>query len=297
MTTPHYGFGLTEEQAAKRRRYEEALDRFAGFEPGESQLSDEEIMARRAARQRDMNPSPERTTALAGHVGQTLPFEAVVNQLLLRPGMVEHLEGIDLDGDGSPDIPLPPPPMEPMARIQWQTLASERQQRLERSERRRMQRRQINNQVLVAHLQAHDPLFRHILRWIETFLESMPARLGRAVTEQIDRTPGAFLELYSELRRHFVSAFALHGGMRDFGGGATMQGDFGVPGAFTQPHNSLRPVVADRMTAPVLESAGADEARAASASRAAEKAALVKRVKAGGAKEGDLLKYLELCGV
>jgi len=44
------------------------------------------------------------------------------------------------------------------------------------------------------------------------------------------------------------------------------------------------------MSAPVLESAGVHDDWLPGASRDAEKRALVKRVKAGGAKEGDLLK-------
>lgn len=55
--------------------------------------------------------------------------------------------------------------------------------------------------------------------------------------------------------------------------------------------------MAGRMSAPQLESAGMIDERSPGVARAAERAALVKRVKAGGAREGDLLKYLELCGV
>jgi len=108
------GTGLTTEQAAKRQRYEDALDRWAGFEPGESQLSDEEIMARRAARKRAATLQP-RTTA--GYGAPQVPLDAVIAQLMTRPGMAEHLEGIDLDGDGIPDVPIGPPPIDPMGRI------------------------------------------------------------------------------------------------------------------------------------------------------------------------------------
>ena len=51
------------------------------------------------------------------------------------------------------------------------------------------------------------------------------------------------------------------------------------------------------MSPPQLESAGMIDERTPGAARAAERAALVKRVKAGGAREGDLLKYLELSGL
>jgi len=55
--------------------------------------------------------------------------------------------------------------------------------------------------------------------------------------------------------------------------------------------------MAGRVSAPQFESAGIIDERSPGAARAAERAALVKRVKAGGAREGDLLKYLELSGL
>jgi len=276
------GTGLTGEQAAKRQRYEDALDRWAGFEPGESQLSDEEIMARRAARQRASAHQPQ---SPAGYGAPQVPFDAVIAQLMTRPGMAEHLEGIGLDGDGIPDVPMGPPPMAPMGRMQWQAMMQHRQRM---AQARKAQRKAVNNQVILAQLQAHDPLYPHVKRWIEHFVESLPARLGWAVLEQVDRTPGAFLEMYSDMRRHFIEDLGVKAGLNGFGG-------HGMTPA--RAADMREPRVAGRMSAPVLESAGVHDDRLPGASREAEKRALVKRVKAGGAREGDLLRYLELCGV
>jgi len=285
------GTGLADEKAAKRQRYEEALDRWAGFEPGESQLSDEEIMARRTARQRAAAPQKQ---AFARTGAPQIPFNALVAQLMMRPGMAEHLEGIDLDGDGVPDAPLSPPPMDPMGRMQWQAMMRQRQQMAQAAQMRKAQRKAVNNQVILTQLSAQDPLFPHVKRWIENFLESLPARIGRAVAQQVDRTPGAFLEMYAEMRQHFIQEFGLSSGLRErerrmpVNAQATDNRD---------PRAAIRQAVAGRMDAPVLESAGMMDERLPGASREAEKRALVKRVKAGGAKEGDLLRYLELCGV
>ncbi|KAF0235031.1 MAG: hypothetical protein FD177_190 [Desulfovibrionaceae bacterium] len=291
--------GLSDEQARKRQQYEEALGRFAGFEPSESQLTDDQIMARRAARGQEsasgafhhQSPLPPFRQPISG--ASAMPFETILAQLKARPGMIEHLEGIDLDGDGIPDIPFgsSPPQMmaDPMARMQWQAMMQNRQQA---KQMRRAQRKAVNNEALLAHLRANDPLFVHVKRWIEAFVETLPGKLQRAVLEQVELTPGAFLEMYSELRQHILEEFGLTGkAQKAATWGATPQA---TP---RDPREAVRQAVAGRMSPPQLESAGMIDERTPGVARAAERAALVKRVKAGGAREGDLLKYLELSGL
>ena len=303
--------GLADEQARKRQLYEHALDRFAGFEPGESQLTDDQILARRAARGQSATSGdsgafqpqsqfpPFRQSTLGANA---MPFETILAQLKARPGMIEHLEGIDLDGDGIPDIPFgsPPPQMmaDPMARMQWQAMMQNRQQASQARQMRRAQHKAVNNEALLAHLRANDPLFEHVKRWIDTFVESLPGKLQRAVLEQVERTPGAFLEMYSELRQHLMEEFGMTGmAKRGTSGGYSVQGNPAFAPAARDPRQAVRQAVAGRMSPPQLESAGMIDDRSPGAARAAERAALVKRVKAGGAREGDLLKYLELSGL
>jgi len=290
MTTPYptgsagsAAMEATDEQADKRRRYEEALDRFAGFEPGESQLSDEEIMARRAARAAAVNQgrvAPQGMPAVP-------PTQAILAQLHMRPGMTEHLEGIDLDGDSVPDMPMGQPPMDPMGRMQWQAMRLHRQQMAQAAQARKAQRKQANNQVLLASLQASDPLFGEIYTRLHRYVQSLPPKVQRPYLEAVERTPGAFIELYAHLREGIVKALRAAG---------TQPTAMSQP-ADADPREAIRQAVAGRMSPPVLESAGVTDDRLPGASRDAERAALVKRVKAGGAREGDLLRYLELCGV
>ena len=231
-----------------------------------------------------------------------MPFETILAQLKARPGMIEHLEGIDLDGDGIPDIPFssPPPHMmaDPMGRMHWQAMMQNRQQASQARQMRRAQRKAVNNEALLAHLRANDPLFEHVKRWIEAFVESLPGKIQRAVLEQVERTPGAFLEMYSELRQHLMEEFGMTGlAKRGTSGGYSVQGNPTYAPAARDPREAVRQAVAGRMSPPQLESAGMIDERSPGAARAAERAALVKRVKAGGAREGDLLKYLELSGL
>ena len=184
--------GLSDEQAIKRQRYEDALDRFAGFEPGESQLTDDQIMARRAARGQagapgapgafqHQSPFPSFRQSTPG--ANAMPFETILAQLKARPGMIEHLEGIDLDGDGIPDIPFssPPPHMmaDPMARMQWQAMMNSRQQAKQAKQMRRAQRKAVNNEALLAHLRANDPLFEQVHAKIGDFVRTLSLKLQR----------------------------------------------------------------------------------------------------------------------
>jgi len=227
----------------------------------------------------------------------TVSFDTLLAHLKSRPGMVEHLEGIDLDGDGIPDFPPQPSPQmmaHPMGRMQWQAMLQNHQQAVQARQARRAQRKAVNNEALLAYLKTHDPLFEHVKRWIENLVESLPGKIQRAVLEQVECTPGAFLEMYTDLRRHFIQEFGLAEGLRGFTGFPAMRAP--VVGD-RDPRQAIRQAVAGRMSPPQLESAGMIDERSPGAARAAERAALVKRVKAGGAREGDLLKYLELSGL
>ena len=131
---------------------------------------------------------PYPTPAAPGHQ----PFEAVLAQLTMRPGMVEHLEGIDLDGDGVPDMPLgqPSPQMlaHPMGRMQWQALMQDRQHKMRTAHQRRAQRKEINNQVLLAHLQANDPLFTQVHAKVEEFVRTLSPKLQRPFLRTVEET-------------------------------------------------------------------------------------------------------------
>ncbi|MFP5223593.1 MAG: hypothetical protein ACLGSA_14980 [Acidobacteriota bacterium] len=275
--------GFADEQAIKRQRYEEALDRFAGFEPGESQLSDEQILARRAARQQSGVPagfSRQQPSAQFAQRGvNDIPFDTLLAHLKAQPGMVEHLEGIDLDGDGIPDIPPQPSPQmmaHPMGRMQWQAMVQDHQQAVQARQASRVQRKAVNNEMLLAYLRTHDPLFGVVHAKVEAYVKALPLKLQRPVLRAVEETPGAYIDLYKEMRDMVAATMRIGGGMAG-------------------RHGQRRSV--RRQGAPQLESAGMIDERSPGATRAAERAALVKRVKAGGAREGDLLKYLELSGL
>jgi hypothetical protein len=103
-----------------------------------------------------------------------------------------------------------------MGRMQWQAMMQRAQAAAQGRMQQKVQRRVSNNRRVLDYLKAHDPLFPHVTRWLDEFMGSLPRRIGEAVNHQIARTPGAYLEMYQEMRAHFVKEFGLQGGVRGF---------------------------------------------------------------------------------
>lgn len=282
MYSPSTDPGLVNEQAARLKRWDEALECAVGFEPGESKLTDEQIMARRAAR---AQANGQTVSSGQPTYGQAIPIQAILNALHAQPGMFEHLEGIDLDGDGQPDISFGPPPMDPRARMQWQTMVGRQQAFKQQRLHARVQRKQNNNMKMLGFLQANDPLFGAVHQKIDEFVGKLSPKLQRTYNRSMDETPGTYLDLYREMRDLLIPTLRQAGGFNDQGGCATAQG------ACQDPREAVRRAVAGRIDPARLNGS---EDRVASASRASELAALKARCKSGQAREGDLLRYIEL---
>lgn len=149
-------------------------------------------------------------------------------------------------------------------------------------------RKHRNDGVLIQTLAANDPLFPVVHPMMDDYIKHLPKGLAQHTLNGAREHAGLYLELYKHIRDFVAAAVSSAAG----GGGAP------VPAAPPEdPREAIRRAVAGRMSPPVLESAGMTDDRLPGASREAERKALVKRVKAGGAREGDLLRYLELCGV
>lgn len=278
--------GAADQQAANELRYKRYIEHLAGFAPGESDLPDEETLRRHAMAAANLQSAAPaaQAQAQAQATARQAPFQAVLADLKMRPGMVEHLEGIDVDGDGVPDAPLGPPPMDPMGRMQWQNLMAQRQRMLQAARQRSAQRKARNNQIMLAVLQANDPLFEATYTRLCSYVQRLPEKVQRPYLEAVERTPGAFLDLYVHIREGMERALNVS---------TTATQPMPRPGD-ADPRERIRQAVAGRMSPPALESAGILDDRLPGATRAAELAALKARCKAGRAREGDLLRYIEL---
>ena len=201
--------------------------------------------------------------------------------------------GGDANGDGVPDFPpLGPPPSDPQDLRDWQVMRLVQQQMkqafLQKSQREGVAVKQMNDQRLLQNLEAHDPLFRVVSPLMENYLSHLPGPLGRVILHTVASHPAMFIELYSHVRGYVERAISSR---------KNLQGNPLPPSTATaDPRARIRQAVAGRMSAPALENAGVIDDRLPGANRNAQLASLKQRVKSGGAREGDLLKYLELSG-
>ncbi len=221
-----------------------------------------------------------------------VPFEAVMQRLLQTPGMVQHLQGGDADGD-VPDFPsLGPPPSDPQDYRDWQVMNLMQQQMkqvfLQKNRRNRFESRQMNDQRMLQNLEAHDPLFKVVSPMMKNYFDHLPGPLGQVIMHTVVSHPALYIEMYSHVRSYVEKAISTR---------KNFQGNPMSPAtAAADPRQRIRQAVAGRMSPPALENAGVMDDRLPNASRNAQLAALKQRVKSGGACEGDLLKYLELSG-
>jgi len=161
-----------------------------------------------------------------------------------------------------------------------------RQQAMQARQMRRAQRKAVNNEALLAHLRANDPLFEQVHAKIGDFVRTLSPKLQRPFLRAVEETPGAYLDLYKEMRDLLKLFMRL--------------GVQGTQHSFTHSQRDARegyPSMGARVSARKRGNDEIERSGQPDVARASERAALVKRVKAGGAREGDLLKYLELCGV
>jgi hypothetical protein len=284
--------GAMDPQTLNRLRHEQSLDRWFGPESREYPPAMEpqgQMMAQQAPEAGQPQPDPRQMQALMAarqSAPAGVPFDAIRAQIMMQPGMPQHLEGIDLDGDGVPDtLPMGPPPMDPMGRMQWQQMMDQRQQMAQANMQRKAQRKAVNNVILMKMLQANDPLFEPTHQRLMSYIGNLPSKVRVSFLRAVESTPGAFLDLYTHIRPGVERAF-----------GSYTHVPMPQPGN-ADPRARIRQAVAGRMSPPVLEAAGVYDDRSNQASRQAERAALVKRMKAGGAREGDNLRLLELSGL
>jgi hypothetical protein len=141
MLSPN-GFGLTAEQAANEERHQQSLDRFFGPETRDPSARPALPLGAPAVATAPAGIAGGRPGAFANpQTAPNVPFEVLVSQLQMQPGMMEHLDGIDLDGDGVPDIPLGPPPGDHMGRMQWQAMMQRAQAAAQGRMQQKVQRR------------------------------------------------------------------------------------------------------------------------------------------------------------
>lgn len=277
-----------DEETLRRERYERFLDAMMA---GASPEAPGSGPGAQVPPQPQAAPQAVQQTA-PRQPADVVPFEALLARLAQEPGMLAHMQGRDPSDAFVPDMPpLGPPPQDPVRRMEWliQNRVQDNMAQGLRAKQARLaaERRKIANSRLLGFLAAKDPLFALTWGKVESFLRTLPPALGKHLYDGVDAHAGMFLELYNDFRN-----IILHFGPNH----ALSRGAPAPAQAEADPRQRVRQAVAGRMSAPALENAGALDERTPLANRAAQLGALKARVRAGQAREGDLLKYLELTG-
>ena len=180
------------------------------------------------------------------------------------------------DVEGPSDAPLPddcgPEPVDLDERFHWHV--SKRVQSVlgrlltQQARQAHAQRKHRGYHTAVHGLSANDPLYERTMDIMHHYLEKLPELFKPLVMPVLARHSPSFMALYQELRHaaETVENHLHHQGKKRTARAKTPQ-----------------------------EPSRADDANAAA--RAAELQALKERVRRGGAKEGDLYKYLDLTGM
>jgi hypothetical protein len=124
-----------------------------------------------------------------------------------------------------------------------------------------------------------DPLFKQVNETVEGYVSVLPPKVRRAFLRAVEEAPGAYLEIYKEMRSMLMSgkrrACARCGATDRTAQAGTPHGMRSGAAGAARWEPGWNP-------SPELE---------------AERQGLIKRMRAGGAREGDSLRLLELNGL
>lgn len=222
---------------------------------------------------------------VAARQKQLEAWETLNRRIQTDPKFAQHVFGYDQQSaqrDAEEQ-----PPVDPIERIKWEArreAIKEFAPHLEqmRQEMSLAQHQQSINQTL-ARVQA-DPMYQQVQQSILEYVTGLPESVGRAVYQQLDSNPQAYMEMYQRTRERVAGQQPAQAQTR------------GADGRFAsqQPAQEPPKPVQRRERAPVLESAGAaSDAPSVNAKAQREIAA---RMKAGQATSDDLGAYLKATG-
>jgi hypothetical protein len=168
-----------------------------------------------------------------------------------------------------------------MGRMQWQAMAEHRQRAMRQAVASRQRRKEQGNVAMLRMLASLDPLFMHVNGKVEEFVSVLPAKVQRAFLRAVEEAPGAYLEIYKEMRSMLMSRKRQ---------ACPRCGDTG---------RSTQAGASRGMRSGTAEAgdAGWNSRRALPPELEAERQALLGRMRAGQAREGDSLRLLELNGL
>lgn len=203
------------------------------------------------------------------------PFDTVLGQLMSHPLGLSALHGHDTSPDWDQLLDCGCEPRDPNERMRWKITKAAYDEikpfLKEREEHLKRYTSQRNYHASLAALKQNDPLFERTMLVMEHYLGKLPQVIKNMVMPVLARDFRKFVWLYEHLREAAVVVE-------------------------NHAHHKRRKEKRKQEGGAGMHAPGTGRTAADVAARDAERRALVARVKAGGAKEGDLLRYLELVG-
>lgn len=191
-----------------------------------------------------------------------------MGHLMAHPLGLPALHGYDPSPDWDHLLECGREPADPNERLRWkhtrEAFESIKPFLKEREEVLSRYKKQRNYHILLSQLEKRDPLFDRTMRVMEHYMGKLPLVIQRLCMPVMAKEFGHFLELYRHLRgaAHLVENHEHHKRRK------------------RECSNTHHDDTSKQKTA-------LDQ----------ERQELIERVKAGGAREGDLLRYLELSGM
>ncbi len=242
------------------------------------------------------SPHPGWRDAWSGADDAIPPFQAVLQALRQVPGLAGHIQGstqgLPPGGHhgfmGRPAGPRPFQASHPQARHAQVGDAQAGHAHDGPAQRERL------DQLLLATLSRVDPTFDAVRAMLARYMSAMPQGLAAVARRAVAADPALFLELYAHLRRSLEERS--RDAPEDQDDAYAAEPPSGPSVDIREARARIRDAVAGRMAPPALENAGLGEDRPVPGARRAELGALKDRARQGQARDGDLLKYLELTG-
>jgi len=204
-------------------------------------------------------------------------LEEIQHDLMSHPVGMCAVHGYDASPDWDHLLDCGQEPGDPHQRLRWkhtrEAFDSIKPFLKGREEMLGRYKKQRNYQATLAQFQKRDPLYERTMEVMEQLMDELPQVVKELAMPTLARDFGPFLRLYAELRQ-VAELIENHGHNKK-----------------RREHHRER--AGDSGNGPARPSGSESERK----SQQEERRALVARVKAGGAREGDLLRYLELCGV
>jgi hypothetical protein len=209
-------------------------------------------------------------------------WEMLTKRVQHDPKFAAHVFGYDQQAQVQQQQ-APQPPEDPIERIKWearQEAMKEFQPKLEEVQRS-MQLSQTKQAIEATRARVQsDPMFQQVQNAIMEHVTGLPESVGRAVYQQLDVDPSAYMDMYMKTRTRLA-------------GGSQQSPAQAQPQQVEQPQQP-KPVQRQTRT-PVLEDGGAAPVQTDDGAK--QRKALHAKIRNGNASSDELGKYLELSGV